>query len=91
MKINFPLIYVVWKDHNADGSWADEKDFEHGPSICHSIGWLFKEDEEGLTIISNLADAQISNRQYILKNCITRRTVIRKGSLSKTEVKPDGL
>lgn len=89
-KITFPLVYVEWKDHHASASWHDVEEIDHKPSPCLSVGWLYKEDEEGVTIVANLSmDSDvIGNSQYILKNCITKRTVIKKGQIEKKFVEP---
>ena len=72
-----PLLLVSWKDHAADGSWADVEKF-HGPSMCHSIGWLWKEDEEGMTLAANYGgDGETGNLQYIVKSCIVSRQEVK--------------
>ena len=48
----------------------------HGPRQVHSVGWLFKEDDEGITIVAcfdNKSSQSTSNAQFILKSCITAR------------------
>ena len=72
-----PLLLVDWKDHCADGSWADVEKF-HGPAICHSIGWLWKEDADGITLAANYGSTdETGNLQYIVKSCITSRQEIK--------------
>ena len=89
-KITFNLEYVEWKDHHANCSWLDIEEIDHKPSPCLSVGWNYKEDEEGITLVANLSmDSDIvGNSQYILKNCITKRTIIRKGQITKKPVEP---
>lgn len=82
-----PLLLVSWKDHAADGSWADVEKF-HGPAICHSIGWLYKEDEEGITLAANYSDNETGNLQYILKSCIATRREIKVSVPRKIKSKP---
>ena len=83
-----PLLLVTWKDHAADGSWADVEKF-HGPAICHSIGWLWKEDEEGITLAANYGSTdETGNLQYILTSCITERREIKVSIPRKRKSKP---
>ena len=76
---NKPLLLVTWKDHKADGAWTDVEGF-HGPSLCFQVGWLFKEDDEGITLAAGYSPPHsendphtTGNLQYILKSCITNR------------------
>jgi hypothetical protein len=71
-----PLVYIEWDDHHANASWQDTVD--HDPAHCMSIGWLYHENNKGLTLISNVTDDTVGNSQFILKSCITKRKVIRR-------------
>lgn len=91
MKIKYPLVYCEWEDHHANGGWSEQAD--NTPAICVSVGWLVEEDNKGFTIASNLArdDNAMGNTQYVLKNCIVKRTLIRKAHAEKdaqTKVAP---
>jgi hypothetical protein len=73
------LIFVSWKDHTANGGWIDVDEF-HGPSLCHSVGWVMKEDDEGLTLAGSWSpsmrkhdEESAGNVQYLLKSCIVQR------------------
>ena len=72
------LVFISWKDHAAEGAWVDVDSF-HGPALCYSVGWLRREDDEGITIAANWSPKGNSmpegtgNLQYILKACITQR------------------
>lgn len=73
--IDKPLVIVTWKDHTAEGAWRDVEAF-HGPAVCHSVGWVWKEDDEGITLVAGYSpspDLSTGNLSYILKSCITRR------------------
>ena len=77
----YPLVYVRWKDHTADGKWIDIDKF-HKPAVIHSIGWKHKEDDEGITIVACYLidednDHNVSNAQYILKSTIIERIVLK--------------
>lgn len=84
-----PLLLVSWNDHSADGSWADVDKF-HGPSLCKSIGWIYKEDDVGMTLVSNIGDGgETGNLQYILKACIVTRQEIKVPRRRKGKPKND--
>jgi hypothetical protein len=77
------LVYLEWKDHCGDGGWANVDTF-HGPALIRSVGWVAKEDDEGISIAACLADnvnredeSPTGNLQYILKCCIVKRTVLK--------------
>jgi hypothetical protein len=77
-----PLLRISWKDHCAIASWEDVEKF-HSPAAVHSIGWLWKEDDEGITLCACFSPDEDSKKehttsclQYILKSCITVRKEI---------------
>ena len=80
-----PLLIVKWKDAAADGSWTDAAAF-HAPAVCFSVGWLWVEDDEGITLAANYSpndtphnkDHATGNLQYILKSTIVERKIVRK-------------
>jgi hypothetical protein len=77
-----PLLYLIWHDHAAVGGWEDVSKF-HGPSVVHSVGWLFREDKAGLTLAAcyspegGAKEHMTSNLQFILKSCIVHRQTLR--------------
>jgi len=80
-----PLLIVKWKDHCAEGGWASVEKF-HVASECYSVGWLYKEDDEAITLVANYSpngsdthnQHTTGNLQYILKASIVHRVVIVK-------------
>lgn len=78
-----PIVRLTWKDHAADGSWKDVDEF-HGPAMCHSVGWIYREDDEGITIAGSYSPDDgkshtTGNLQYILKSCIVARRTLSEG------------
>ncbi len=72
--IHMPLVYVEWEDAHANGSWQEKVD--HSPAVCWSIGYLFKEDRKGITLIgsgSGSSESAVGNTQFIPKRYITFR------------------
>ena len=78
-----PLIYIEWDDHHANAAWQDAID--HEPAHCLSVGWLYEEDDRGLTLVSNVTDDSVGNTQYILKNCITKRKLVKRTAHDRAE------
>lgn len=75
-----PLLLLKWKDHKSSHGWEGVDDF-HGPAAIYSVGWLYKEDDEGITIASAWSDdthPETSELQYILKAAIVQRVIILK-------------
>ena len=78
-----PLLIVKWKDHAAEGGWADVEKF-HCPAICYSVGWIYKEDDEAITLVANYSPDDdhhghtTGNLQFILKSCIVERKLIKR-------------
>ena len=86
MKIKYPLLYVEWDDHHSYEGWVPEDKVINTPSACISVGWLYIEDDKGITLISSMGDeGQVSCTHYIIKSCITKRVVVRKGQIEKTK------
>jgi len=80
-----PLLLIKWKDHTSEGGWGDVEKF-HGPGLCFSVGWLAKEDDEGITIIGDTSPPdqhghESGRLQYILKSCIVKRTTLKYPAL----------
>ena len=72
--IHLPLVYVEWEDAHANGGWQDKID--HTPAMCWSIGYLYKEDRKGITLIgsgSGKSEEAVGNTQFIPKKYITYR------------------
>lgn len=72
--VNLPLIYVEWDDAHANGGWQEKVD--HSPALCWSIGYLYKEDRKGVTLIgsgSGDSGETVGNTQFIPKKYITYR------------------
>lgn len=87
-----PLVYVEWHDHHGAQEWQNSEDVKHSPFLCKSVGWLFHDSASGITIYSSEYDNVVGNTQYIIKSCITKYQVLRKGGFRKARaVKKDVL
>lgn len=78
-----PLVVIEWEDHVTEEGWQQAKDIGHAPGMVQTVGWLIREDEKGISLCSSVSptrgDGEVGHHQYILKNCITNRWVLRKG------------
>jgi hypothetical protein len=86
--IPFPLVLVEWKDHCSETTWVSPKDLTNQPELCLTVGWLVKEDDDGMTIVSCVdakdpATGTMGSTQYIVKSCITGYKVLRKARLPR--------
>ena len=77
------LVVIEWKDHCGEGGWESVDTF-HGPALVRSVGWVMKEDDEGISIAGCVADNAsredkhgTGNLQYLLKSCIVKRTKVK--------------
>lgn len=82
-----PLLYVEWQDHAGDNGWTDESEINTRPSLCRTVGWLFHEDRQALTLVSSHAEypestalPQGMSTLTLVKSCITRRVRLKDPS-----------
>ena len=45
------IVEIEWCDASTQDGWVDIKDVEHGLSKVETIGYLYKQDEEVITVI----------------------------------------
>lgn len=88
--MKYPLVYIEWDDHHSNDGWQAEADVKHSPAPCRSVGWLYKEDEKGVTIVGSVNDTDVGNNLYIVRSCITKYKVLRKGKNEKHKPPPKG-
>lgn len=81
----YPLIYVEWHDHWAEGSWS-KADAEDALTLCQSVGWLFKETKETIILASSFCEetGQVGNKQCIGKGMMVKKVVLKKVKNPKT-------
>jgi hypothetical protein len=81
MAKKLPLVEVVWSDIVASSSWYDDKDVtEMRPEKCVSVGFLVRETEELVTLVSTYSpegDDRWANTICIPKGCILKKLRIR--------------
>lgn len=61
-------MLVVWNDANVGGDDAvslDTVHLYHEPTVVHTIGWVLKEDEEGISIVTEYYDETFRGRTFI--------------------------
>ena len=74
---NFPLVLVEWKDANVGGDdqvTLDNIDQFHKPTIIHTLGWLIKQDDEGITVCNEYFDDTYRGRTFIPAGMIITAT-----------------
>ena len=75
------LVYIEWLDHCSFGSgcWNTKESCENmEPILAKTIGWLVKETDEHLVVVSTtLSDNYYGGDSLILKSCIKKRKNVR--------------
>lgn len=77
MQPNAPLVLVVWKDANTgndDVVTKDNVDQFHKPTIVSTLGWLLKNDDEGITLVNEFYEDCFRGRTFIFKPMIVSVT-----------------
>jgi len=80
------LVLITWNDAwSPRGTWyrqPDEEDCE--PLICHSVGWIMRENKSGVFLASSYAHSDyntpagdVSNTIFIPKGCIVKKRIIK--------------
>lgn len=76
----FRLISVEYYDHSGDAGWI-ELDTLEKPITCKTVGFLVKETETSLHIMSTLTDEDgggYGGNNEVLKSCIVSQKTLRK-------------
>ena len=79
------LVLIEWLDAQsmADGGWQRRKDVEKlTPALVRSVGWIFDETKDYVTLIAHDGDGEVSGDFSIPKACIKKRRVIHMKSFS---------
>ena len=82
MSEHYPLVLIVWDDHQSTDSWYQSKEEMietlGKKAFVHSAGWLFAEDERSyfLTAATIPEDGRMTMGTQILKATVISKTVI---------------
>lgn len=86
------LVEVIWDDAHADLMEASQSDLEdfHQAAVMHTIGWLLRDDEKGVTVANEEcpADQTHRGRTFIPRPLVHSIRTIKGGRSSKAQVKP---
>ena len=75
----YPIISVLWYDHSGDAGWIELKDLDEPPITCKTVGFLVKETDTSLHIMSTLTDDRgHGGNNELLKSCIVSQKTLRK-------------
>lgn len=67
----------MWNDANTGGDDAvthENIDSYHKPTVVTTLGWLFKETEEGITLVNEYYDNTFRGRTFIYRPMIISMT-----------------
>lgn len=74
------LVMVVWNDAHADldQAWIQADGWSHAPLRVTTVGWIVKDDDEGITLFSeSIADTESASfraRSFIPRGMIVEIT-----------------
>ena len=77
-----PLVRITWTDSaSLGGHWADKTDVEDlKTEIIDSVGFVFKETDDSVTIVAHVGEDQVGGTMCIPKIAIvSRRTISERG------------
>ena len=82
-----PLVIVTWRDAKGMGNNAyNEHDIPHGPTIIHTLGWLLKSDDIGVSLASeNCTDGEWRSYTFIPRELIEATKYVTKKPTIKKE------
>ena len=85
--MEYRLVKVIWRDiQGHDGAWVDCDDIldDYEPVTVYTVGWILKEDDEFLTIVSSLSADQTfaGNVNAIPRGCVQSVFLITLSGLS---------
>jgi hypothetical protein len=92
MKTEFPdlpLALVIWRDANTDGTDVLQKDTVsayHKHTLVHTLGWIMKEDDVGITLVTEFYDEFYRGRTFIPRENVAE--VVRYKLAKTREKKP---
>jgi hypothetical protein len=65
-KYPFPLIHIEWKDAQTGHGWEHEEDLTIEIPIVITVGFLIKENEDGVLIASSVGTDRHSNARIVI-------------------------
>jgi hypothetical protein len=68
-----PLVLVIWNDANTGGDDAvttENLESYHKPTVVHTLGWLLKSDDKGVTLVNEYYDSTYRGRTFIYRPMI---------------------
>jgi len=73
---DYPMVLVVWQDpQESSPGWVDRDEFEPRLAICHTVGFLYVDDDP-LTVVGSFTDSgQLSDATTIPRGCV--RAIVR--------------
>lgn len=78
-----PLVEIHWGDAWSNAGWRDEKDIDHTPVRCVTVGYLIKTTRAGYTTVGTIAPDDemthsVLNVSFRPKGMVTKIKVLRK-------------
>lgn len=82
---DLPLVLVEWLDANTDNEEINEENVHtfHKPWVIHTLGWLLKEDEVGVTICNEYYKDYYRGRTFIPRGMVVSMVPFRLAKYPK--------
>ena len=72
------LVKVTWLDAHAGMDFVDKKDLDekHQPRVVESVGWLYRKDDAGITIVGCSDNEESFDRQLFVPACMIQNVTV---------------
>lgn len=88
-KPDLPLALVVWNDAHVEADLPVTLDTvadTHKPTVIHTLGWVIREDEVGISLVNEFYEYTYRGRTFIPKAMVESITYLK---LVKQRAKPE--
>lgn len=67
-----PLVLIEWNDASFDANAVDEDtvDAVHKPTVVLTLGWVLRDNERGITVVTEKYEGQYRGRTTVLRENI---------------------
>jgi hypothetical protein len=67
-----PLVMVVWDDANTGEDSIDKDTVAgyHRPTVVHTLGWVMRDDDIGITLVNEFYEESYRGRTFIPRGMI---------------------
>ena len=75
----YPLVEIIWEDHEGSASWLDGDKEDETVMECRTVGWLTHTSKKHYFIYNSLTnDGGRGGVTKILRKVVIKKTVLRE-------------